>query len=261
VEELKRIMEEFALARSNQCTMIQNHSKLAAADVTQILSPAPFAEFLQKYNFTNVKLWKTVRKIEDFPYKLTNINVIKEGLLYLPSTLIKNRWFPTMAVLTESGYLHLFTLTTAKYQALLENYEKNERNVTNWGQLIRKITLKKSNATFQQSTYTKSVLSYITILKHRISLGKPRTSIKMITHPKNHLFEIITKAVAKKGIFSSKTDFTNFSFKTHNQTDLCEWIAAIHVLFSYFRAQLKVLFLLGRHRHCLCHQRHWNRTL
>jgi hypothetical protein len=248
-------MEEFALARSNQCTVIQNNSNHAAADVTQIISPAPFADFSEKYNFTNEKLWKRVRKVEDFPYKLTNIDVIKEGLLYLPSVLIKNRWFPTMAVLTESGHLHLFTLTTSKYQALLENHEKHERKITNWGQLIRKITIKKSNTTFQAYTYTKSYLSYKIISKYSISLGKPRTSIQMITHPKIHLFEIITKSVAKKGDSS-------FSFKTHNQTDLCEWIAAIHVSFDiYHRVRLKVLFLLGRHRHYLCHRRHWNRTL
>jgi hypothetical protein len=49
----------------------------------------------------------------------------------------------------------------------------------------------------------------------------------MVTQNQNHIFEIVSKTI-KKGVFSKQEVLTHFKFKTHTQTDLCQWMAAVH---------------------------------
>lgn len=162
IEEMKRILEELSLARSSLCAAIQKHTKTASFNATQTHSSVQFEEFSAKYSFDDERIWKTTRKVngrkkiknkaEDFPYKLTEIKILKKGLLYLPSTLLKNRWFPTLAVLTESGFLHCFSLSSIRHQAILKTYDTEQKEATGLQKLIRRMT-RKNNQIRDEDVY------------------------------------------------------------------------------------------------------------
>jgi hypothetical protein len=77
VEELKRVLEEYALARNGQCAAMRSHMNHASNDATMTLAAAHFEAFSAKNHFNSDSLWQTTRKVDDFPYKLNEIQLLK----------------------------------------------------------------------------------------------------------------------------------------------------------------------------------------
>ena len=173
IEELKRILEEYALARSGQWSAMQTHTNLAAALATSTNASIQFEQFSEANGFDRDELWKTDRILDEFPYKANEIQILKKGLIYMPSSFGKDRWFPVMAVLTETGFLHCFKMNETKHQAMLEQYkEQNEQAVNKgWMATLKRSLSRKSRSSDWDSVYQelekpKATFRYISLTKH-----------------------------------------------------------------------------------------------
>jgi len=75
---------------------LQNVSNVVA----KITPNKPFSYFTKKYSITDSDLWTTPRTLDNFVYKLANIQVLKEGVLYRQGSYISSNWKPSWLVLT-----------------------------------------------------------------------------------------------------------------------------------------------------------------
>jgi len=68
--------------------------------VTKLTPNKPFSYFTKKYSITASDLWTTPRTIDNFVYRVANITVLKEGVLYRRGSYFTSNWKPAWVVLT-----------------------------------------------------------------------------------------------------------------------------------------------------------------
>jgi hypothetical protein len=151
VEELKRILEEYVLARSNQWQSMQTHLKLAGIMGTSTISEASFDHFSTINNFQAPELWSTERNIEDFPYKTNEIKIIKKGLIYIPGGFAGDRWTPCLGVLTDTGFLHCFKVSNSEHERLVATYNNDTDESQRRSSIFSVATLKRALTIKKQS--------------------------------------------------------------------------------------------------------------
>ncbi|KAI8908483.1 hypothetical protein EDD86DRAFT_207778 [Gorgonomyces haynaldii] len=224
VEELKRILEEYAHAKGSQWSSMQTHTSLAVNIATATEASSQFELFSRQNRFDDPTLWQTPRTIESFPYKTREIKILKKGLLYMPG-LFPDKWNPVLAVLTETGFLHCFRLSDAKYRQLLEKYDHKKEQEGWMSTLKRSLTLKSKilmEDVFDHMDKPRAAFSF--------SLGQPRVNITMPAHQVHlYVFEISAQGQApqKKFFFSKSKESNVFRFKAHNQQDMIDWTSAL----------------------------------
>ncbi|RKO96446.1 hypothetical protein CAUPRSCDRAFT_11864, partial [Caulochytrium protostelioides] len=70
------------------------------------------------YGIQNSDAWLEERSVDSIPFQFHRTDVIHQGLLMRPGTLVKRNWKPVLVVLTATGYLHCFNHKLTKDQHL-----------------------------------------------------------------------------------------------------------------------------------------------
>lgn len=121
-EELKLVMEEYAHCKNAHLAAMQTHLTRSAHMATVAESSAYFKKFASAHDLDNPNLWHTERTMEKFTWRCDEIQIIKRGLLYAPSPIFSDKWHPVHAVLTETGFLHLFKMSDSEHRTELAKY-------------------------------------------------------------------------------------------------------------------------------------------
>ncbi|ORX70378.1 hypothetical protein BCR32DRAFT_272401 [Anaeromyces robustus] len=137
VNQLQNVFDEYNSNKNKEC----NDVKLSlqnVSNVVQTITPnKPFSYFTKKYSITSSDLWTTPRTLENFTYKLSNIKILKEGVIYRRGNYISSNWKPSWLVLTDTGYLHCFNLKNISKSVIRQyNVHKkgNSENILKAGQ-------------------------------------------------------------------------------------------------------------------------------
>jgi hypothetical protein len=125
VEELKRVLEEYALIKNSSWTTMQAQMTVVVNQGVQLNPLTCFNKFSDQHQLTDPYLWIKERTIEEFSRKPKEIKIIKQGLLYRPSKLGMGLWVPLLCILTETGYFHTFSIPS-KQKHLVQLYQKKE---------------------------------------------------------------------------------------------------------------------------------------
>nr|KAJ3411143.1 hypothetical protein HK105_002712 [Polyrhizophydium stewartii] len=191
VAQLRGVMDEFSAARTSQWNLMQ--------------------AFSSTHRLEEPKTWQHERTLDEFPYKVREIQILKHGLLHIPSRFSKNSWLPVVAVVTETGFFHCFKISSHKKLQLLEC------DVEPLG----------PEAVYKGLDHPSSAIS--------ISLSQSRMTIQLVPEKSHqHVFEIIIQHRRPRsgGLFSlwakpTSDSWTRFEFKATTDNDLVEWLAVL----------------------------------
>jgi len=110
VNQLQSIFDEFSSSKNKECNDLKLSLQNISNIMTQLTPDEPFSYFTKKYGVTSSNLWVTPRTIDNFVYKISNIQILREGVVYRQGSYISSNWKPSWLVLTDTGYLHCFNL-------------------------------------------------------------------------------------------------------------------------------------------------------
>lgn len=105
---IKGVVEGYLSSMSTKAQVTQVQAGTIHNILSSVNSHAPFARFEETFQLLNHAAFTTPRSLESFPYSLNEIKIERQGILYRPGTVRKNKWRPTVVVLTETGWLHCF---------------------------------------------------------------------------------------------------------------------------------------------------------
>jgi len=114
VKKLQTIFTDFSNFRINQYQTLNNHYNSLLPFVNNIQSAGPFRDFDRRYQITTNEIWTKERTLEDFSYKINPHTIVKEGPLYRPAEIRSSHWKPVWAILTDTGFIHLFKMDMDK---------------------------------------------------------------------------------------------------------------------------------------------------
>ncbi|KAL5036945.1 hypothetical protein RTP6_004456 [Batrachochytrium dendrobatidis] len=260
VATIMQTMNEFSTARISQWESMQKH--LTSVQSFSALSEpaAHFEVFSSAHHIHSPEIWQQTRTLQDFPYQVREIQILKHGVLHIPSKFSKNSWLPVVAVITETGFFHCFKISAHKHSRLMEwiaqqqmpkEMADNELNSpaksflqseiesvtstsTTWPSLS---TLRKSQSNSIQPLSPEEVYRGADRPSAAISVGlkQPRITIQLVPEKSNqHIFELIIQRRRPRsgGFFGawarpSVDAWTRFEFKASNELELIEWLAAL----------------------------------
>ena len=125
VEELKRVLEEYALIKNSYWQQMQAQITICVNQGVQVNPLEFFKSFSQRHNINDSNLWVKERTIEEFSRKPKEIKILKQGVLYRPSVLGMGMWVPLLCVLTETGFFHTFAIPS-KQKHLIQYYQTKD---------------------------------------------------------------------------------------------------------------------------------------
>ncbi|KAJ3057070.1 hypothetical protein HK097_001039 [Rhizophlyctis rosea] len=116
VEEVKTILEDFAGIKGSSLNGIGAQISNLTTTLTAIPSESQFLNFSVRHLLTHphTDLYTRPRSLPTFPYQVREIQIQRQGILYRPGAVRKNAWKPVVAVLTETGFLHIFDCSLSK---------------------------------------------------------------------------------------------------------------------------------------------------
>jgi len=112
INQLQSVFDEYNSSKNKECNDVKLSLQNISNVVTKLTPNKPFSYFTKKYSITASDLWTTPRTIDNFVYRVSNIKVLKEGVLYRRGSYFTSNWKPSWVVLTDTGYLHCFNLKT-----------------------------------------------------------------------------------------------------------------------------------------------------
>jgi len=137
INQLQSVFDEYNSSKNKECNDVTLSLQNISNVVTKLTPNKPFSYFTKKYSITSSDLWTTPRTLENFVYKLSNIKVLKEGVLYRRGSYISSNWKPSWVVLTDTGYLHCFKLKSLSKSTIRQftiHKKGNGENILKAGQ-------------------------------------------------------------------------------------------------------------------------------
>ncbi|KAJ3360794.1 Cyclin-dependent kinase 2 [Kappamyces sp. JEL0680] len=219
VEELKRVMEEYALIKNSQWASLQAQFTMAVNAGVAVNSGDYFDALSKTLALDAEGVWKQERTLDTFPRKAQHIGVLKMGLLYKPSKLGMKMWTPLLCVLTETGFFHAFQIPGKKKQ-VLNHYQKKDMNKNSTLD-----TLGRDRPEINESL----LLQESTKVVDSISLGQPRLMITpSVKEIGKNVFEVAVSQRKPKTLFRNSHDSTTvFQFRALSEADMIDWMAAL----------------------------------
>ncbi|ORX60817.1 hypothetical protein BCR36DRAFT_340691 [Piromyces finnis] len=114
VNQLQNVFDEYNSNKNKECNDVKLNLQNTSNVGNMVTPNKPFSYFTKKYSITSSDLWTTQRTLDNFVYKLVNVKILKEGVLYRQGNYISSNWKPSWLVLTDTGYLHCFNLKLSK---------------------------------------------------------------------------------------------------------------------------------------------------
>jgi hypothetical protein len=178
-----------------------------------------FEQFSVFHHLDSSYVWKQERTLQDFPFQAQDIAIIKQGLLYRPSKLGMNIWYPVYAVITATGFFHCFSLGASKHAALIEYYQK----------LDMERDTKCESGSLQKVLNQKQLAEVMAKPEFSISLALPRLQIQMANKKSGQsIFEIISQTRRSKTMFrKSGEEIHCYEIKAMSEGDMVEWMACL----------------------------------
>ncbi|KAH6582335.1 hypothetical protein BSLG_004256 [Batrachochytrium salamandrivorans] len=262
VETLMITMDEYASARSSQWESMQKHMASIRSFSALSEPESHFSTFAATHHLHNQEIWQRTRTLYDFPYQVREIQILKHGLLHIPSKFSKNSWLPVVAVITETGFLHCFKISAHKKTRLMEWTARQQLREEEFENGIESPISSSHHSEVPSLTQlSSSPWPSLTSLRRNkdgfstqplspgeiyngvdrpaaaisVGLGQSRITIQLVPEKSNqHIFELIiqNRRPRSGGIFSgwSKPNvdsWTRFEFKASSDNELIEWLAAL----------------------------------
>jgi len=114
VQKLQTIFTDFSNFKISQYGNLTGHYNNLLPFVNSIQSAGPFRDFDRRYQITTNDIWSKKRTLENFSYKINPHSIVKEGPLYRTAEIRSSHWKPVWALLTDTGYLHIFKMEMDK---------------------------------------------------------------------------------------------------------------------------------------------------
>ncbi|KAJ3042866.1 hypothetical protein HDV00_006427 [Rhizophlyctis rosea] len=258
VKDVKEILDVFCTLERDSIrkvdgTLIQGELKNANEILSSIHDDQPFQQFMQE-NKLDYNVFRKQHRDEDFPYKLHDIKLLKQGVLHRPGTIRHRNFKPTFAVVTETGYFHVFdcklnTLTSQPATTVggaSSSTPQSGKIVLNGGELnldAGKEThappsnlLADIHGQGRKKTKRGTKVRGVEEPAVKFSLNLASPLIKVEVDPIRefeNVFQITVRTVpnAKRGlskIFHKKGGEKVYEFKANGQEDLQEWVNVLN---------------------------------
>lgn len=125
IQEWQTIFKMFSSMKNSQLKEIQKEISSSNLAVNSVDSEALISSFITKTATMNEPSWTIERTLDNFPYKIAEIEIIKSGFMHRPGKFRKSNWKSALFVLSDSGFLHCFkiekTLARSSSTASLTN--------------------------------------------------------------------------------------------------------------------------------------------
>jgi len=127
VNQLQNVFDEYNSSKNKEYNDVKSSLQNISNVVTQLTPNKPFSYFTKKYSITSSDLWTTPRTIDNFVYKISNIHINREGVVYRQGSYFTSNWKPSWLVLTDTGYLHCFNLKNVS-KSTIRQYTIHKKN-------------------------------------------------------------------------------------------------------------------------------------
>ncbi|KAI8925876.1 hypothetical protein BC831DRAFT_458992, partial [Entophlyctis helioformis] len=249
VVDLKQAMDDFARARVAQWTSMQTHMSSANALASFADPQSHFNAFVVLHRLDDVDVWQHPRIVDEFSYKVREIQILHHGILHIPGKIGKNTWTPVVAVLTETGYFHCFKITKSQRDQFVANKCQDENNrITDQGRTLgRERRPTSSSMIWPFSTLSRKQSANPARLEDAYNgleqpsatlsmcLSQSRINFQLVREKKDqHVFEVVIqhRRPRSNGLFGllakpPSDTWTRYEFKATCEPELIEWLAVL----------------------------------
>jgi len=127
VNQLQNVFEEYNSSKNKECNNIKINLQNVSNEIMNMTPNKPFSYFTKKYSIASNNLWTTTRTIDNFVYKILNIHILREGVVYRQGSYFSSNWKPSWLVLTDTGYLHCFNIKNIS-KAIIRQYTIHKKS-------------------------------------------------------------------------------------------------------------------------------------
>lgn len=225
IRELGTALVEYAEVEKSSWAAMQTQLDGIMASIATVDPSSYFATFADTHNLMKDEVWKKERTPDDFAIKAREIHIKRQGLLYRHSKLGMGMWVPIQVVVTETGFLHEFPLTSSQEKEFIAYFLTKDQSRT---ETANSLTIPREESTFDPETYFLETSKP----EKSIYLGQPRLSVQQVVKKAPlHVFEITIQQRKKKLFSKDLTDsVTSYELKALSERDMMEWMAVIEHL-------------------------------